>query len=118
MRKITEVLDHWSQTGEMDQEMALIVLENLDEFIDKQLSVLDSCLRKGDSVGALYIMIQMNCFVSVAGNKVPKIIIKLGSWIPKLQAHTKTLAKKLNANSFSISVGLPFGISVSLSWPV
>jgi hypothetical protein len=45
-------------------------------------------------------------------------IRKLREWVKRLHAGVKNAAQQVGAESFSISVGFPLGISVGVEWDV
>lgn len=50
--------------------------------------------------------------------KLKGVIKTLEDWIKKSQSLLPVLAKKVNAASYSVSVGVPFGISIAVTWNV
>ena len=54
--------------------------------------------------------------INVAVSKNSKIIKKLKGWIAKIKKHLKNLAKKIGASSYSISTGIPAGITITVTW--
>ena len=50
--------------------------------------------------------------------KDPKLIGKLNGQIRKLKNGARNLAKKVGAESFTISAGFPAGVSVGFTFPI
>jgi len=66
----------------------------------------------------------VNCitFLNVAGlqfpHMLPSITQRLSSWIQKIKGAIDKIAKGVGANGYSIGVSIPYGASVSISFPV
>jgi hypothetical protein len=60
----------------------------------------------------------MNNAAQQQPSKHPKIIQHLQTWIGKIQGSISSIAKGMGANGYSISVSVPYGVSVSISFPV
>ena len=43
---------------------------------------------------------------------------RLGSAVKKFEETVKTIASKVGASDFSVTVGYPWGVSVTVNWPV
>jgi len=118
MNNILNILDSWSMVGEVSESEAKFVFENLDLFVEDQFKKIAEYTQSDNPETALSLMMQMTNFLSAAGKKVPKIITKLGKKVKKYQSHANALGQKLNASSFSIAVGFPSGVTLTLSWNI
>lgn len=116
--QILTTLEQWESKGEMTLEMAELIDPQLDAFIEGELSEVQAAMDKQELNYAFARLSHMASFLNAAIARRPAIFKKLKKWVQRLKAVVQSLAKKLGANGFSISVGLPVGISISLSFPV
>ncbi|MCK4644522.1 hypothetical protein KAU32_12925 [bacterium] len=70
------------------------------------------------SNSAFGLITRLVSFTNAGMARLPSIISKLENWVNYLRATTNSLAMKMGANGFSISIGLPVGISIGLSFPI
>jgi len=112
---VLAVLQQWENDGVMTRDKASIVEKNIDTLMEMELREIEALV---DEAAAFARFIRLISFVNVAALMVPSIIKKLEKWVKRLMAAANALAKKLQANGFSISAGLPVGVSVGLSFPI
>lgn len=99
----------WIDTGEMN----LIEIEvQLDWIIENGLAILD---MEDTPEEALASFTLLNAFLSAVASKKPSLVKKLSAQVQNFKASTKKLGKKLKADSVSIEVGFPWGVSIDLS---
>jgi len=112
------VLEEWESKGEMDLDMAQIINENIDQFMEEELGEIENLIEEGRPDFAFVKMLRLTSFLSAGAAKLPSIISRLEEWINKIKSVLNSLAKKMRADGFSISAGFPIGISVGLSFPI
>jgi len=118
MTTIHSLYESWMSSGEMSQEIANTLLENFDDFMEQELSEVETLVDADEPELAFTRMMQMTSFLNAGISKKPSIIGRLKKWVNRLKSVTHSLAKNLKADSFSISVGLPAGVSIGVSFSV
>ncbi|MBA7567244.1 hypothetical protein ES708_08953 [subsurface metagenome] len=116
--KVYSVLEEWEFKGEMTTDMAQVINENIDQFMEKELERIKKLIEGDEPDSAFIAMLQLTSFLNAGAAKLPSIISRLEKWINEIKLVLNSLAKKIGADGFSISAGLPAGISVGLSFPI
>jgi len=123
----------WANFGNL--KLGEIQEDNVDKIIATAIEELKDTERRLNSIrdsksaeqlesiiwaNAHAVSLSVTHFVSLSIKPISWIRKKLEDWlnkyIPALRAAIKALAKVLNALSYSISVGFPFNVSVTISW--
>jgi len=112
------VLEEWEFTGEMTNVMAQVINENIDQFMEEKLEQIKRLIEEDKPESAFVAMLRLTSFLNAGAAKLPSIIGRLEKWINKIKFVLNSLAEKIGANGFSISAGLPIGISVGLSFSI
>jgi hypothetical protein len=112
------VLEEWESKGEMNIDMAQVINEDIDQFMEEELGRIERLIEEGKPDSAFVAMLRLTSFLNAGAAKSPSIIGRLEKWINKIKSVLNSLAKKIGANGFSISAGFPIGISVGLSFPI
>jgi hypothetical protein len=108
----------WQESGMLTPEEARMVEEDLDAFLDSELGGVEENIDRGEPYVAFGQFTQLTSFLDQAANRVPRILRRLSSWVNRMGGALANLAQQLGADSFSIGVGLPLGLSFDLSFPV
>lgn len=112
------VLEEWESKGEMNIDMAKVINENIDQFMEEELGQIEKLIEGNKPDSAFVAMLRLTSFLNAGAAKLPSIISRLEEWINKIKLVLNSLAKKMGANGFSISAGIPIGVSVGLSFPI
>ncbi len=105
----------WIETGEMN----LVEIEDqLDWIIENGLTIVDKLFSEDKPDEALASFTLLNAFLSAAASKKPSLVKKLSAQVQNLKASAEKAGKKLKADSVSIEVGFPWGVSIDLSWDI
>ena len=113
---VYSVLEEWESKGEMNIDMAQVINENIDQFMDEELGQIERLIEEDKPDFAFVAMLRLISFLNAGAAKLPSIISRLEEWINKIKFVLNFLAKKMGADGFSISVGM--GLSVGLSFPI
>ncbi len=105
----------WIDAGEMN--LAGIEVQ-LDWIIENGLAIIDKLLSEDKPEEALASFTLLNAFLSAAATQKPSLVKKLSAQAQKFKASAESLGKKLKADSVSITVGFPWGVSIDLSWDI
>jgi len=60
----------------------------------------------------------LNAFYSTVAAQKPSPVKRLSSQVQQFKTAAQTLGKKLKADSVSIAVGFPWGVTIDLSWEI
>ena len=119
---LSELLEDWEETGEIDDEAVNEIVENFDELIEEEFGIIKELLERGDEDSSYVALSQMQYLVSVLNIIIPKkpsLIRKFRKgWLRKFKSVLGSISKNIKADSFSISIGFPFGISIGLSFKI
>lgn len=119
--ELSELLKVWEETGEMDDEIADEIVERFDDLFKKEFLMIEKVLMRSDEDSG-YIALSHMQFLTSAVNaivpKKPKLVKNLKKNLKNFKSVLEKIAKNVKADSFSISVGFPSGISISLSFKV
>ncbi len=109
----SKVMRRWESTGVMDDAAIADVEDKFDELMTSELTTIE---KTKDSELAFARMMRLTNLLNGLIIKRPSIINKLQKWINKLKNALSNLAKQIGAKGFAITVGIPFGISVTLEF--
>jgi hypothetical protein len=100
-------------------EMNLTEIEvQLEWIIENGLAVVEKLLTEEKPEEALASFTLLNAFLSAAASQKPSLVKKLSTQAQNLKIAAEKLGKKLKADSVSIEVGFPWGVSIDLSWNI
>ncbi len=105
----------WIETGEMNLPEIDV---QLDWIIENGLAIVEKLLSEEKPEEALAAFTLLNAFLSAAAAKKPSLVKRLSSQVQQFKTTAQTLGKKLKADSVSITVGFPWGVSIDLSWNI
>jgi len=105
----------WIDTGEMSISEIEV---QLDWIIENGLAIVDKLLTEDKPEEALASFTLLNAFLSAAAAQKPSLVKKLSAQVQNLKASAEKLGKKLKADSVSVEVGFPWGVSIDLSWDI
>ena len=114
---ILQAFKEWESRGEMTSEVAEGIGDHLDEIVEREIKEIQELIDKKPYVAFAHLT-SLTCFLNAAAAKHPLILKKLEKWIKAIKSTLSQLAKKIGAVGFNISVGLPAGVSVSLSFSI
>ena len=105
----------WIETGQLD--LAEIDAQ-LEWIVENGLTVVDKALEEKGPEQALADFTLLNAFLSAAPSQKPSLASILSSYVSQFKASAESLGKKLKADSVSVAVGFPWGVSFDLSWNI
>jgi hypothetical protein len=117
------VLDKWL-TGELMSVSLEMVETALNELEGEEGMIVDSG-ESGESKKCWNAWTRLTLYVSFLNvasqqypSKQPAIIQRLLNWIQKIKGALDKIVKGIGGNGYSIGVSVPFGVSISISFPV
>jgi len=102
----------WLETGDIN--LAEIEI-SFDLIVEQSLAIVDQFVAADDPDKALAAFTVMNAFLSAAAAKKPSLVQRISAQVLNLKASAEKAGKKLKADSVSIEVGFPWGVSIDLS---
>ena len=117
MERIINLASQWEMGGTITREEATLIFDLLEPYLEYEFELISE-LTKTDPETALAELTKMTNFFSAAANVVPGIVTRLQKSIRKYQGHAQRLGQHLGAETLTISVGFPSGVTVSLSWMI
>jgi hypothetical protein len=112
------ILDNWLSGESISEQMVNKALDELQKEAD---TILDFVQRGKYWDGYVRLMASIS-FLNVAAQqhqaKLPHIIRRLLNWIQQIKSTIDKIVKGIGGNGYSIGVSAPFGVSVSVSFPV
>jgi hypothetical protein len=97
-----------------DTAKAEALLENIVEELDKDGQVAPQ--TEEDTVAAAQAWAAAASQVAQVGGSTKRVLKKLLEIARKISAALVTAVKAIGADSFSVTVSAPFGVSVTISW--
>jgi len=117
-REVYSELEKWEFTGEMNIDMAQVINEDIDQFMEEELRQIEKLIEEDNPELAFVKMSRLTSFLNAGASMLPSIISRLEEWINEIKFVLNSLAKKMGADGYSISAGVPIGVSVGLSFPI
>jgi|GEM_PF-1732090 len=112
---IQDMFDRWIDGQIIDYGLGQPNLSQTEDFFAKKAEeIYHETESSADQ--AFVDMLQLVAFINTVSSKKPDILGKLAEIVAKLKRALERIAEEKIADSYSISAGFPFGISVGLSW--
>lgn len=118
LEKAKRTLERWER-GERLDDRALEELE--DEFevwLDTELGDISRQAADGEPDAALGRLTRLNAFASAAAAQRPSLASAIGAKAQAFKAALQSIGWSLGAVEFSITLGVPVALSVTLSFRV
>lgn len=112
--QIFYIFSKWEETGELTREEAEVVRQELDRFLDRGIGEVRENIEQPERAFTLFTRI--TSFLNVGIGRAPGIIARLEGWVQSLQDLLRDLASSLGADSYSIGISMPVGVSFDLSF--
>jgi len=122
VRKIYEVVSNWENTGEMTNEMAQIIMSGFDDFMKKELDQISSRVKKGRPHQAFGQLNRLFAIVNMIFMEYPYAYLSFDKWINMISKILEAIVKHKEFNAreprIQISIGIPHGFSITISYGV
>jgi len=99
-------------------EKATEVVNNFNTIMNEEFASINELVENNEPYSAYNRMIELVSFINSHGAHETSILDKLQDWLDSIRSALEGIAEKVDAESFSIGAGMPFGVSVSLSFKV
>ena len=115
---IDTLYKRWALSGQLSKEDASLVYEKLNAYIDGQLSEVTNLTKNEQPEEGLALLISTTNFLNAVATRIPAVMPRLQRAISNYRSHLQRLAQQLGADSITITAGLPWGVSVGITWKV
>jgi hypothetical protein len=112
--RVFAVFRKWEETGELTREEAQVIREELNLFLDRGIGEVYQNIEQPERAFTLFT--RLTSFLNVGIDRAPGIIIRLEGWVRTIQDLARRLAESLGADSYSIGISMPVGVSFDLSF--
>ncbi len=118
LEKVKRALERWER-GERLDDTALQELEGeFEAWLDTELGDIARQASGGDGEAALGRLTRMNAFASAVAMQRPSLANAIGAKAQAFKAALQSIGWSLGAVEFSITLGVPMALSVSLTFRV
>ncbi len=111
-----DVLDRWKASGELDGSKLDALSAEFEDLLRAEYALAKQLAEAGRAEEATSRVLQTNAFASAAMQKRPSLVAKLGPVVADLRIALAALANAIGAEHFTVTVGFPADISVSLTF--
>jgi hypothetical protein len=113
------ILEGWEYSGELTLEQAQELEQNLDAFLEEELARLEEAIdEEEEPYESLGLFTRLTSFLNRGSGRFPYLLRRLSGWVKRMRSTLERLARKLGADSYSIGVSMPVGVSFDLSFPI
>ncbi|HYM39398.1 MAG TPA: hypothetical protein VEY12_04530 [Thermoplasmata archaeon] len=111
-----DALEAWKAGGDLDAPLLDAATSEFQDLLRVEYALAQQLAKAGRIEEATSQLLQTNAFASAVAQKRPSLVTKLGSVIADLRAALSALANALGAAHFSVTVGFPGDVSVTLTF--
>ncbi len=111
-----DALEAWKTTGQLDGVMLDALGSEFEDLLRSEYRLARELAQAGRPEEATSQLLQTNALASAAAQQRPSLVGKLGPVVAEIRAALEALAHTLGAAHFSVTVGFPADISVSLTF--
>lgn len=116
MNVLTDQFEEWRGGVDIDASGASMVEAHLDRELPGLLRGIDETTRNFGTGAAFAEFVSLISFLNVAAGFRASILEKVAKHVEELRDALRKIADGIEASSFDISVSVPVGLSVSLTF--
>lgn len=116
--KLKRTLDRWERGERVDDRAIEELEEEFEAWLDAELGDIAHMADGGQGEAALGRLTRLNAFASAAAAQRPSLASAIGAKAAGFKAALQSIGWSLGAMEFSITLGVPIALSVSLSFRV
>ncbi len=116
--KAKRVLEHWERGERLDDRALEELEEEFEAWLDMELGDISRLAADGDGGMALGRLTRVNAFASAAAAQRPSLANAIGAKAQAFKTALQSIGRSLGAVEFSITLGVPVALSVTLSFRV
>lgn len=111
-----DALKAWKSGGSLDGPMLDALTEEFEDLLRSEYALAQELANAGRPEEATSQLLQTNAFANAVTQNRPSLVTKLGPVATELRTAVAALARSLGAAHFSVTVGFPADISISLTF--
>ncbi len=116
--KAKRALERWERGERLDDRVLEELQEEFEAWLDTELGDISQQAADGDGGMALGRLTQLNAFASAAAAQRPSLANAIGAKAQAFKSALQAIGWSLGAVEFSITLGVPVALSVTLSFRV
>lgn len=118
MEKSGRVMARWERGETLDEGLLSELAQDFDQLLEAELAAVQRQADAGQGDAALGRLTKLNAFASAAAVQRPSLVEIISGKANRFREALEAVGQALGAVEFSISFGLPTGVSVSLTFVV
>lgn len=118
LEKAKRALERWERGERLDDRALEELQEEFEAWLDTELGDITRVAADGEGDVALGRLTRLNAFASAAAAQRPSLANAIGAKAQALKAALQAIGWSLGAVEFSITLGVPVALSVTLSFRV
>lgn len=118
LEKAKLALERWERGERLDDHALEELEDEFEVWLDTELGDISQQAQDGEGGVALGRLVRLNAFASAAAAQRPSLANAIGAKAQALKAALESIGWSLGAVEFSITLGVPVALSVTLSFRV
>lgn len=118
MQKSASAMARWARGETLDDSLLGELAQDFDQLLEAELAAVRRQADEGQGDAALGRLTKLNAFASAAAVQRPSLVEIISGKANRFREALEAVGRALGAVEFSISFGLPAGVSVSLTFVV
>ena len=122
LKDIHKVVSDWEHTGEMSIEMAQTIESRFEDFMREELDKVRNMLKKGKPHQAFGQLNRLFAIVNMTFITYPHAYLSFNKWINVISQIVESIVKHNEFDAkeprVQISIGIPHGFSINISFEV
>lgn len=116
--KLKRSVERWERGERLDDQALEELEEEFETWLDTELGDIAHQADAGEGEAALGRLTRLNAFASAAAAQRPALANAIGAKAAAFRAALQSIGWSLGAVEFSITLGVPIALSVTLSFRV
>ena len=118
LEKLKRTLERWERGERIDDHAFEELEEEFEAWLDAELGEIARTAAAGQGEAALGRLTRLNAFASAAAARRPSLANAIGAKASAFKSALQSIGLSLGAIEFSITLGVPIALSVTLSFRV
>ncbi len=118
LEKARQALERWERGERLDDRALEELEQEFEIWLDTELGDISRQAQYGEADVALGRLTRLNAFASAAAAQRPSLANAIGTKAQAFKAALQSIGWSLGAVEFSITLGVPVALSVTLSFRV
>jgi hypothetical protein len=118
LENVKRTLERWERGERLDDDALEQLEEEFETWLDTELGDIARQAADGEGGAALGRLTRVNAFASAAAAQRPSLATAIGAKAQAFKTALQSIGWSLGAVEFSITLGVPVALSVTLSFRV